>query len=201
MNATAPEDRELRALLRDASTVAVVGLSSKPGRPSYEVAAYLQDHGYRIVPVNPQETEVLGEPAYPSLLEIPEGLRVDVVDVFRRPEHAPEVARQAVRIGAGTLWLQEGIVSDEASRIASEAGLDVIMGVCIRHVRDRSDGTGLTGGRMTTWEYFVAPLLEHNPGEILNTFGDDGWELVSVIQQQTPMGAASTIAYLKRPKA
>jgi uncharacterized protein len=140
MNATAPEDRELRALLRDASTVAVVGLSSKPGRPSYEVAAYLQDHGYRIVPVNPQETEVLGEPAYPSLLEIPEGLRVDVVDVFRRPEHAPEVARQAVRIGAGTLWLQEGIVSDEASRIASEAGLDVIMGVCIRHVRARLMG-------------------------------------------------------------
>ncbi len=133
----AAADLELRALLRDTRTVAVVGLSSKPGRPSHEVAAYLQEHGYRIVPVNPNEPEVLGEPAYPSLAGIPVEISIDVVDVFRRPEHTPEIARQAVAIGARTLWLQEGIVNDEAARIASEGGLDVIMGVCIKHVWER----------------------------------------------------------------
>ena len=110
-----PEDRELRLLLGDAHTVAVVGLSSRPDRPSHDVAAYLQRHGYRIVPVNPNETEVLGERAYGSLLEIP----------------------RDVAIGAKVLWLQEGIVNEEAYRIASDAGLEVIMGVCIRHTRDR----------------------------------------------------------------
>jgi predicted CoA-binding protein len=127
----------LRSLLADARVIAVVGLSSKPWRASHEVAAYLQEHGYRIVPVNPSETEVLGERAYPTVLDIPREVHVDVVDVFRRAEHTPDVARQAVEIGADVLWLQEGIVSDEAARIATEGGLDVIMGVCIRHVRDR----------------------------------------------------------------
>jgi uncharacterized protein len=134
------QDPELRALLGGAQVVAVVGLSSKPGRASHEVAAYLQRHGYRIVPVNPSETEILGERAYATLLDIPEDVRVDVVDVFRRAEHTPEVAEQAVRIGAKILWLQEGIVSEEAARIATEGGLDVIMGVCIRHVRERLMG-------------------------------------------------------------
>jgi predicted CoA-binding protein len=128
---------ELRALLGEVQVVAVVGLSSKPDRDSYQVAAYLQRNGYRIVPVNPGESEVLGERAYATLLDIPDDVRVDVVDVFRRAEHTPEVAEQAVRIGARVLWLQEGIVSDEAARIATEGGLDVIMGVCIRHVRER----------------------------------------------------------------
>ena len=140
----APEDRELRSLLGEAHTVAVVGLSSKPNRPSYGVAAYLQDHGYTIVPVNPRETEVLGEPAYPSLRELPEGLQIDVVDVFRRAEDTPEVARDAVAIGAKVLWLQEDIVSDEAYRIADEAGLDVIMGVCIMKTQQRLDREGTT---------------------------------------------------------
>lgn len=134
---SAPDDRELRALLRDARTIAVVGSSSKPDRASFQVAAYLQDHGYRIIPVNPNETEVLGERVFPSLAELPPGTGVDVVDVFRRSEHTPEIARQAVAIGAKTLWLQEGVVNEEAAAIASEAGLDVIMGVCIRHVRER----------------------------------------------------------------
>jgi predicted CoA-binding protein len=134
------EDRELKILLGDAETIAVVGLSSKPSRPSHDVAAYLQDHGYRIVPVNPAETEVLGERAYPTLLDIPADVRVDVVDVFRRAEETPPVARDAVAIGAKVLWLQEGIVSDEAYRIASEAGLEVIMGVCIRRTRERVMG-------------------------------------------------------------
>jgi uncharacterized protein len=129
--------KELRSLLGEAKTIAVVGLSSKPSRPSYEVAEYLQEHGYRIVPVNPQETEVLGERAYPTLADVPKDIRIDVVDVFRRPEHTPDVAREAVAIGAKTLWLQEGIVNEEAYRIAEEAGLHVIMGVCIKKTRQR----------------------------------------------------------------
>ena len=138
-DAVSPEDRELRLLLGEARTIAVVGLSSKPSRPSFGVAAYLQQHGYRIIPVNPWATEVLGEPAYPSLLDIPVSLPIDVVDVFRRAEETPAAARDAVAIGAKVLWLQEGIVSDEAYRIASEAGLDVIMGVCIKRVKERLD--------------------------------------------------------------
>jgi predicted CoA-binding protein len=134
------EDRELRALLGDVRTIAVVGLSSKAGRPSFEVARYLQDHGYRIVPVNPNETSVLSEQAYASLLEIPRDLAIDVVDVFRRAEQTPEVAREAVAIGAKVLWLQEDIISEEAASIAAAGGLDVIMGVCIRHVRERLMG-------------------------------------------------------------
>jgi len=139
-----PEERELRSLLGEAEVVAVVGISSKPWRPSHEVASYLQQHGYRIVPVNPNEQEVLGEQVYASLLDIPEDIHVDVVDVFRRAEHTPEVARDAVAIGARTLWLQEGIVSDEAARIASEGGLEVIMGVCIMKVRERLMAQGGT---------------------------------------------------------
>jgi predicted CoA-binding protein len=137
--AIAPEDRELRALLGDARTIAVVGLSSKPDRPSNGVAAYLQAHGYRIVPVNPNETDVLGERAYPSLLDLPEDMHVDVVDVFRRAEETPAVARDAVAIGARVLWLQAGIVNEDAYRIASDAGLEVIMGVCIRTTIQRLD--------------------------------------------------------------
>ncbi|MEO8422294.1 MAG: CoA-binding protein [Actinomycetota bacterium] len=139
--AVTPEDRELRALLGDAHTIAVVGLSSSPDRPSNGVAAYLQDHGYRIVPVNPNETEVLGERAYPSLPDIPDDVHVDVVDVFRRAEETPAVARDAVAIGARVLWLQAGIVNEEAYRIASDAGLEVIMGVCIRSTIKRLDTT------------------------------------------------------------
>ncbi|MGZ5212854.1 MAG: CoA-binding protein [Actinomycetota bacterium] len=139
--AISPEDRELRALLGDARTIAVVGLSSKPDRPSNSVAAYLQSHGYRIVPVNPNEIEVLGERAYPSLRDIPQDMHVDVVDVFRRAEETPEVARDAVAIGAGVLWLQAGIVNEDAYRVASDAGLEVIMGVCIRSTIKRLDTT------------------------------------------------------------
>ena len=137
VNAVAPEDRELRILLGEALTIAVVGLSSKPGRPSLDVAAYLQQRGYRIVPVNPRETEVLGERAYSALRDIPEDLAIDVVDVFRRAEQTPAVARDAVAIGAKVLWLQEDIISEEAATIATAGGLDVIMGVCIRHVREQ----------------------------------------------------------------
>lgn len=142
VNEMAPEDRELRILLGEARTIAVVGLSSKPGRPSLGVAAYLQERGFRIVPVNPRETEVLGEKAYPSLRDIPGDLQIDVVDVFRRAEETPEVARDAVAIGARVLWLQDGIVNDEAYRTANEAGLEVIMGVCIRQTDQRLQREG-----------------------------------------------------------
>lgn len=130
-----PGDPELRSILGSARTIAVVGLSGKPGRESLRIAKYLQDQGYRIIPVNPNETELLGERAYPSLLEVRD--RIDAVDVFRRPEETPEIARQAVKIGAKVLWLQTDIVNDEARRIAEDAGLTVVMGVCIRSTHRR----------------------------------------------------------------
>lgn len=139
MNGTAygPTDAELRSILGDATTIAVVGLSSNPFKDSFEIAEYLQRKGYRIIPVNPNETEVLGETAYPSLLDVPEDVQIDVVDVFRRAADTPPVAEQAVRVGAKVLWLQDGIVNDEARRIAEEGGLTVIMGVCIRTTNRR----------------------------------------------------------------
>jgi predicted CoA-binding protein len=139
--AYAPSDVELRSILGDAETIAVVGLSSKPERYSYEVAAFLRERGYRVVPVNPNETSVLGERAYPSLTEVPPEVRIDVVDVFRRAEETPEVARQAVERGARVLWLQDGIVNEEARLIAETAGLTVIMGVCIKRTSKRLDGS------------------------------------------------------------
>lgn len=132
-----PSDAELRSILGDARTIAVVGLSSNPLKDSFEVAAYLQRKGYRIVPVNPNETEVLGERAYPSLLEVPGEIAIDVVDVFRRAADTPPVAEQAVAVGAKVLWLQDGIVNEDARRIAEEGGLTVIMGVCIRTTNRR----------------------------------------------------------------
>jgi predicted CoA-binding protein len=137
-----PEDPELRSLLGDARTIAVVGLSSKPERDSYRIAAYLQHKGYRIVPVNPNETEVLGERAFPSLPDVPDDVRIDVVDVFRRASETPAVAEDAVRVGAKALWLQQGIVNDQARRIAEDAGLMVVMGVCIRDTSRRLEGKG-----------------------------------------------------------
>jgi predicted CoA-binding protein len=136
----APAARELKAILGEAHTIAVVGLSSNPERYSNEVASYLQAHGYRIVPVNPTETEVLGEKAYPSLRDVPDP--IDVVDVFRRAEETPEVARDSVAVGAKVLWLQNDIVNDEARRIAEEGGLDVIMGLCIKTVHGRLSSKG-----------------------------------------------------------
>jgi predicted CoA-binding protein len=136
-----PPDAELRSILGDARTIAVVGLSSKPDRPSHEVAAFLQERGYRIVPVNPNETDVLGERAYPSLLDVPAEIPIDIVDVFRRAEETPPVAEQAVRRGAKVLWLQQGIVNEEVRRVGEEAGLTVIMGVCIKTTIGRLEET------------------------------------------------------------
>ena len=116
-------------LLRKSKTIAVVGLSSNPMRPSYGVAEYLQREGYRIIPVNPQETEILGEKVYARLEDIPE--HVDIVDVFRRPEFVPDIVDSAIKIGASALWLQEDVVHEEGALRARSAGLAVVMDKCL----------------------------------------------------------------------
>jgi len=116
-------------LLRNAKTIAVVGLSNRRSRPSYGVSEYMQSVGYRIIPVNPNETEILGEKSWATLEEIPE--RVDIVDIFRRPECVPEIVDSAIRIGAKGIWMQEGVVHDEAAGKARAAGLEVVMDRCI----------------------------------------------------------------------
>jgi len=119
----------MQDLLRDCHVIAVVGLSPKADRPSFRVARYLQQAGFDIVPVNPGQSEILGRPCYPDLRSIPGP--VDLVDVFRRAEETPPIARDAVAIGARGLWLQQGIVSEEAERIAREGGLAVVMDRCL----------------------------------------------------------------------
>ena len=120
----------LRRILTRSRVVAVVGLSASWYRPSYFAAKYLQDHGYRVIPVNPTHAEVLGEKCYPDLASIPGP--VDVVDCFRRAEDMPPVARAAVAKGAKVLWMQIGILSEEAARIALAGGLDVVMNRCVK---------------------------------------------------------------------
>jgi len=117
------------AILGEARTIVVVGLSARRFRPSHGVAEYLQRAGYRIIPVNPKIAEVLGERSYASLDEVPEP--GDIVDIFRRPEHVPEIVEAAIRKGAKTIWMQEGVVHEEAARRAESAGLAVIMDRCI----------------------------------------------------------------------
>jgi predicted CoA-binding protein len=116
-------------LLRNAKTIAVVGLSSRRSRPSYGVSEYMQACGYRIIPVNPNETEVLGEKCWPTLDEVPEP--VDIVDIFRRSESVPEIVDAAIRIGAKGIWMQEGVVHEEAAEKARASGLQVVMDHCI----------------------------------------------------------------------
>ena len=117
-------------ILDAARTVAVVGISDKPDRPSHGVAKYLQDRGYKVIPVNPMLTEVLGEKAYGSLSEIPGG--VDLVDVFRKSEVVPPLAEEAVRSGARFFWMQEGVVSDRAREILDAAGIPWVMDRCVK---------------------------------------------------------------------
>jgi len=120
----------LRRILAQTRTIAVVGLSANWYRPSYFAAKYMQDHGYRIVPVNPAYAEVLGERCYPTIAAIPGP--VDMVDCFRKPAEIPPLAREAVAKGAKVLWMQLGIRNDEAARIACDAGLDVVMDRCVK---------------------------------------------------------------------
>jgi len=120
----------MKQLLKDTHVIAVVGLSDKPTRPSYDVARYMQQAGYKIIPVNPQCSQILGEICYPDLLSIPE--KVDMVNVFRKPEDCLDVAKDAVKIGAKSLWLQLGIINQEAANYAEAHGLKVIMDHCIK---------------------------------------------------------------------
>jgi len=127
-NITSTED-PIADILRNSKTIAVVGLSSNPARPSHEVAAYLQSAGYCIIPVNPNESEVLGAKSYARLEDIPE--KIDIVDVFRRPEEVPPIADSAIAIGAKILWMQLGIENAAAAEKAHAAGLTVVEDACL----------------------------------------------------------------------
>jgi len=124
-----PSDQELKQILTDATTIAMVGASSNPEKASYGIMQKLQKAGYRVIPVNPRETEILGERSYPSLVDVPE--RIDIVDVFRRAEDAPGIADEAATIGAKVLWLQSGIRSEEAAERAAKGGMVAVMDTCI----------------------------------------------------------------------
>jgi predicted CoA-binding protein len=124
------DPQTMQRVLHTARTIAIVGLSGNALRASHFVGYYLQRHGYRILPVNPRETRILGEQCYGSLLDLPE--RVDIVNVFRAPDALPGIARDAVKIGAKTLWCQFGVINEEGARIAEQAGLSVIMDRCIK---------------------------------------------------------------------
>ena len=121
---------ELRRILKNNHTIAVVGLSADWYRPSYFAAKYMQEHGFRIIPVNPKYDEILGEKCYPNLKAIPEA--VDIVDVFRKPDDCVPIAEDAVAIGAKVLWLQLGVVNEEAARVAQAGGLEVVMDRCVK---------------------------------------------------------------------
>jgi len=120
----------IQRVLHTAGTIAIMGLSPKELRASYFVGYYLKRHGYRVIPVNPRETEILGQTCYASLLDVPEP--VDVVDVFRAPDALPGIARDAVAIGAGSLWCQFGVINEEGARIAEDGGLTVVMDRCLK---------------------------------------------------------------------
>ena len=125
-------------LLQRAKTIAVIGLSSNPLRPSHGVTVYMQSHGYRIIPVNPNIEECLGEKAYPSLSDVPE--KIDIVNIFRRPEFVPEIVDEAIRLKVPTIWMQEDVIHEKAAEKARQAGIFVVMNRCIlkeHHARFR----------------------------------------------------------------
>jgi uncharacterized protein len=142
----------IQRVLQSAHTIAIVGLSSNELRASHFVGFYLKRHGYRVIPVNPRETEILGEQCYPSLLDVPDP--VDIVNVFRAPDALPAIAQDAVAIGAGTLWCQFGVINEEGARIAEDGGVTVIMDRCLKveHARyvGRMHWFGLNTGRITS---------------------------------------------------
>jgi len=124
-----PPDDRIREIFRVYRNIAVVGLSSDESRPSFGVSRYLQRRGFKIIPVNPKETEILGEKVYPSLSDIPD--KVDIVDIFRRSEFVPPIADEALKIGAKVIWLQEGVINHPAAIKASQEGIIVVMDKCI----------------------------------------------------------------------
>jgi predicted CoA-binding protein len=134
--ATSPESDPIADLLQRFKTIAVVGLSCNPMRPSHGVSAYMQSHGYRIIPVNPNITECLGEKAYNSLLDVPE--KIDIVDIFRRSEFVEEVVDQAIQLKVPAVWMQEEVIHEKAAAKARQAGVFVVMDRCIlKEHRDR----------------------------------------------------------------
>ncbi len=135
------DDQMMKDILLSAKTIASVGLSSNQEKESYWIVSYLKDQGYRIIPVNPTADEILGEKAYPDLESIPE--KIDVVQVFRKPEDVPPVVDSAIKVGAKAVWMQEGIVNEEAAQKAREAGLQVVMDACMRVTHRRLIGEKL----------------------------------------------------------
>ena len=130
------EPETIRTILETTKTIAVIGLSDKPDRPSFGVARYMQEQGYRIIPVNPEVREALGEKAYPTLdaacdALAADGVRIDCVDVFRAPAFVPEIVKEAMRLHIPSLWLQEGVCHEEAAEWAQVAGIHVVMDKCI----------------------------------------------------------------------
>ena len=122
--------KTVEEILNNSRIVAMVGLSANPDRPSHIVASYLKEHGYKIIPVNPTEKRILGQKSYPDLTSIPG--KVDVVDIFRRSEDVPPIVRDAIKIGAKAVWMQEGVINKEAAAEARKAGLKVVMNKCMR---------------------------------------------------------------------
>lgn len=131
-------DEYLKEILVSARTIASVGISSNPEKDSYWVVSYLKEQGYRIIPVNPTAAEIMGEKTYASLEEIPDP--VDIVQIFRKPEDVPPVVQSAIKIGAKVVWMQEGIVNEDAAQMASDAGLKVVMDACMRATHRRLIG-------------------------------------------------------------
>jgi uncharacterized protein len=142
----------IQRVLHSASTIAVVGLSGNELRASNFVGYYLRRHGYRVIPVNPRETEILGEPSFPSLSEVPEP--IDIVNVFRAPDALPPIAEEVVAVGASAMWCQFGVINEEAARIAENGGVTVIMDRCLKveHARyvGRMHWLGFNTGRITS---------------------------------------------------
>lgn len=134
-NDISAQPEAIRKLLQGSRTIAIVGISAKHDRPSHEVAHYLQKAGYKIIPVNPAYAEVLGEKCYPSLRDVP--VKIDVVDVFRKPSDVLPVVNEAIAVGAGCVWMQLGVIAPEAAQRAAEAGLQVVVDLCtkIEHAR------------------------------------------------------------------
>jgi len=131
------KDQEIKEVLRSSKTIAVIGISPKEDRPSYGVASYLKSKGYRIIPVRPDGDKILGEKVYHSLTEIPREIEIDVVDIFRKSEDVPPVVEEAIHRGAKVVWMQEGIINQEACTKAEKAGLKVVMDRCTKKEHQR----------------------------------------------------------------
>jgi predicted CoA-binding protein len=130
-------DEGFKEILKECKTIAVVGISPKKDRPSYEVAAYLQSKGYRIIPVRPDGETILGEKVYRNLMEIPKEIVIDVVDIFRKPEDVPPVVQEAIQRGVKIVWMQEGVIHQEAGEEARKSGLKVVMDRCMKKEHQR----------------------------------------------------------------